>query len=115
MGRWEPQLLEIVDKALYLAKESGRNRAIGVALIPEAYRDAADLAWLERPLYELDGNDVVIIGQGVDASDLQVTWSFFDDGELLATGDFAPYVGKDFAADPAALARRAAWLSSSAG
>ncbi len=62
------------------------------------------------PLYELDGNDVVIIGQGVDASDLQVTWSFFDDGELWSTGDRAPYLGKKFAIDATAIAEYEAKL-----
>lgn len=57
------------------------------------------------PLYTLDGNDVVLIGQGYDASPLVVSWSFFDDGELWSTGDRAPYLGEDFVLDPESVAR----------
>jgi MYXO-CTERM domain-containing protein len=56
------------------------------------------------PLYELDGTDVVLIGKGVDATPVQVTWSFFDDGELWSTGDRAPYLGTKFRIDATAIA-----------
>ncbi len=55
------------------------------------------------PLYELDGSDVVIIGRGFDASEIAVTWNFFDDGELMTTGGIAPYFGPDFVHDPEAV------------
>lgn len=56
------------------------------------------------PLYELDGSDVVIIGRSFDASEIAVTWNFFDDGELMATNGLAPYLGPDFEHDPASVA-----------
>ncbi len=56
------------------------------------------------PLFDLDGSDVVVIGRGMDASELAVTWSFFGDGELLATNGLAPYLGPDFVHDPEAVA-----------
>jgi len=56
------------------------------------------------PLYDLDGSDVVVIGRSFDASEIAVTWSFFDDGELMATNDMAPYLGPDFVHDPASVA-----------
>jgi diguanylate cyclase (GGDEF)-like protein len=43
-------VLELADKALYLAKEAGRNRAIGVELIEDAYELGKDLVWLDEPL-----------------------------------------------------------------
>lgn len=56
------------------------------------------------PLYRLDDADVVLIGRGFDSPDLQVTWSFFDDGELWSTNDANPYFGPEFRIDPASIA-----------
>jgi len=56
------------------------------------------------PLYDLEGTDVIIIGRGFDSTELAVTWSFFDDGELMATNGMDPYLGPNFAHDPASVA-----------
>lgn len=56
------------------------------------------------PLYTRDGVDVIIGSRSFATDAVQVSWNFFDDGELLATGGAAPYIGKDFVADPAAVA-----------
>lgn len=42
--------------------------------------------------------------------DLEVTWTFFDDGELLATGDFNPYTPDVFKKNAEALAQYEAEL-----
>lgn len=55
------------------------------------------------PLYKKDGADIVIGSRSFSSPDVEVSWSFFDDGELLATGGMAPYMGKDFKASPSAL------------
>jgi MYXO-CTERM domain-containing protein len=56
------------------------------------------------PLYRLEDTDVVLIGRGFDSGDLQVSWSFFDDGELWSTNDANPYFGPEFRIDPASIA-----------
>jgi hypothetical protein len=56
------------------------------------------------PLFELDGADVVVIGRGIVTDQVEVRWSFFDDGELLATGDRDPYLGLEMVHDPEAVA-----------
>ena len=48
-------VIELADKALYLAKESGRNCGFGVEVIPEAYDPKNPAGWLNEPLAELDG------------------------------------------------------------
>ena len=48
-------VIELADKALYLAKESGRNCGVGVEVIPEAYNPDNPAGWLDKPLPELDG------------------------------------------------------------
>ncbi|MEW5945384.1 MAG: hypothetical protein AB1742_04220 [bacterium] len=59
------------------------------------------------PYYDMNGVNVVIGGKGVKYEDggvkLSLEWTFFDDGELLATGRTSPY-SPDFRYDPAALA-----------
>lgn len=57
------------------------------------------------PLYKLADSDVVIVGRGFATPQVEVRWSFFDDGELLATGGMAPYVPSGFVKDPAALTK----------
>lgn len=44
-----------------------------------------------KPLYNKYDTDVVIVGAGVNSDGIVVDWSFFNDGELLATGGFSPY------------------------
>ncbi len=48
-------VIELADKALYLAKESGRNCGVGVEVIPEAYDQDNPAGWLNEPLSKLDG------------------------------------------------------------
>ena len=64
---------------------------------PSEYETAA-------PVYRLGDTDVVLIGRGFDDGNLQVTWSFFDDGELWSTGGLNPYYGDGFRLDPASVA-----------
>lgn len=60
------------------------------------------------PLYRL-GSRWMVVGPGsVDYAQgdtsIQVRWTFLDDGELLATGDWDPYFPPFFVHDPAAVA-----------
>jgi len=62
-----------------------------------------------QPLYQFGDALLVQGGKGLsftgsDGSTIDVTWTFFDDGELLATGDVNPYFPEVFWADPAAVA-----------
>jgi MYXO-CTERM domain-containing protein len=61
----------------------------------------------DRTLYAY-GDDVLVLpgGSSLTSADgsYQVQWSFFDDGELLATGDVTPYLGPAFVEDPEAVA-----------
>lgn len=61
-----------------------------------------------EPLYEFGDVFLVPGGQGAsyDDGDLQVetTWTFFDDGELLATDDWNPYFPEFFVHVPEAVA-----------
>lgn len=61
-------------------------------------------AEVAAPLYQLEDADVVLIGRGFDSPELQVTWTFFDDGELWSTNDANPYFGPDFRLDPTSVA-----------
>ncbi len=48
-------ILELADKALYMAKQSGRNQAVGVELIQEAHKVGESVTWLDDSLEELEG------------------------------------------------------------
>ncbi|MCC6552315.1 MAG: hypothetical protein IT372_04740 [Polyangiaceae bacterium] len=60
------------------------------------------------PLYRFGGALLVVGAKGVeyhqDGVDVSVTWTFLDDGELLATNDMNPYLPDEFRHDPAAVA-----------
>ncbi|MCA9669879.1 MAG: hypothetical protein KC503_29995 [Myxococcales bacterium] len=56
------------------------------------------------PLYQRDGVDILLMGRGFKTDKVEVTWTFADDGELLATGDLPPYAGALFVKNPQALA-----------
>jgi hypothetical protein len=62
------------------------------------------------PLFELDGVDIVLIGRGVTTPEIEVQWSFFNDGELLASGGGDPYLGLNMVHDPEAVAEYEAEL-----
>lgn len=49
----------------------------------------------DQPLWTVHGQDVVL-PRGVADENVEKTFIFFDDGELLATGDLNPYVGRSF-------------------
>jgi diguanylate cyclase (GGDEF)-like protein len=53
--------LRIADKALYLAKKSGRNQAVGVELIEEAHTPGEMIDWLDTPLADLAGRVVRLV------------------------------------------------------
>jgi hypothetical protein len=55
-------------------------------------------------LFDLEGSTVILAGRGFSSPEVEVTWSFFDDGELLATGGKNPYVGAGFLREDPALA-----------
>ena len=56
------------------------------------------------PLYNHGGADIVIGSRSFATPEVEVSWSFFDDGELLATGGHAPYFPTAFVVDMAAIA-----------
>lgn len=60
------------------------------------------------PLYQFGQGYMLLGGKGVAYSqggtDIEMQWSFFDDGELLATGDLNPYFADIFRKKPAVLA-----------
>jgi hypothetical protein len=66
------------------------------------------------PLYRFGDVGLVVGGQGASYDDgtlqIETTWTFFDDGELLATGDWNPYFPTFFMHDPAAVAEYEAGL-----
>jgi len=47
----------------------------------------------------------VVLPRGYGDDRVAMDWNFFDDGELLATGDLNPYVGTGFRANAGAIAR----------
>ncbi|MCA9621507.1 MAG: hypothetical protein KC731_20940 [Myxococcales bacterium] len=67
------------------------------------------------PLYRF--GDALLVRGGLGASyddgttTIDLTWTFLDDGELLATGDINPYFPEIFLHDPAAVAEYEARLS----
>ncbi len=84
----------------------GLNHGRSIFVLPKnlfKYQHAKDYE-NAAPLYEKDGADLVIGARSFATSEVEVSWNFFDDGELLATGDMAPYMGKEFRKDPSALA-----------
>ncbi len=90
----------------------GAERGRTIFVLPKnlfRYQHLADYD-AAAPLYSHGGVDVIIGSRGFSTPDVEVGWNFFDDGELLATGGFAPYIGKDFQADPAAVAEYEAEL-----
>lgn len=46
------------------------------------------------PYCKLRNIDVLLAGKGIYRNDFIAEWSFFGDGELLATGDASPYMGR---------------------
>jgi len=56
------------------------------------------------PLFTKDGADIVLGGREVTNPLVEARWSFFDDGELLATDGRNPYLGTGFEHVPSAVA-----------
>lgn len=82
----------------------------GIGMCPVAADNGYDIVGLPKnlfrylhegvdlsPWWNCDGMTVIPIGEGFSTADLEVTWSFFDDGELAMTGDMNPYMGELFA------------------
>lgn len=69
-----------------------------------------------QPLYKFGDVFMIAGAKGVsyqkDGIDITTTWTFFDDGELLATGDLNPYFPDVFKVKPEAVAAYEAELSS---
>lgn len=84
------------------AKEHGR----GILVLPKNLFRYQHLSEYDShpPLYELDGLDIVLGSKSFQTAEVEVDWSFFDDGELLATGGSDPYMGLNFKKSEAALA-----------
>jgi hypothetical protein len=71
--------------------------------------------FMAEPLYEFGDVRLVVGAKGAsydDGADLQIetTWTFFDDGELLATGDWNPYFPDLFLHKPEVVAEYEASL-----
>ncbi|HZO17092.1 MAG TPA: hypothetical protein VFB62_27635, partial [Polyangiaceae bacterium] len=62
------------------------------------------------PLYNFGDVFMVVGGQGVSTPEVEVTWTFLDDGELLATGDLDPYFVEYFVHNEEAVAEYEAGL-----
>ena len=54
--------------------------------------------------FSLGQSTVVLLGRSFATPQVEVEWNFFDDGELLATGGQAPYMGKAFQKSDSAIA-----------
>ncbi|MBW2522802.1 MAG: hypothetical protein JRI23_01440 [Deltaproteobacteria bacterium] len=63
------------------------------------------------PLYSFGDVLAVAGSKGVSTADVEVEWTFFDDGELLATGDIDPYFVEVFFEKPEAIAEYETRLS----
>ena len=54
-------VIELADRALYLAKESGRDRSVGVLPLAGEPRAGEPASWLGRPLVDLEGRYVRLL------------------------------------------------------
>lgn len=91
------------------------ERGYGTMVWPKNLWIAQHGDFAAAPLYEFGDVKLVVGAQGAsydDGADLQIetTWTFFDDGELLATNDWNPYFPALFIHDPAAVAEYEAGL-----
>ncbi len=84
------------------AKEHGRS----ILVLPKNLYRYQHLSGYENhpPLFSLDGLDVILGSKSFSTAQVEVTWSFFDDGEKLATGDWDPYFPQFFKKNEEALA-----------
>ena len=88
-------------------KDSGRVGLVAINLF-KYFHDPPGAVEL---MYDSDGTRVLVVGRDATGSaggkEIQVTWHFFDDGELATTGGANPYFGKAFAYD---ASYTAAWV-----
>lgn len=90
------------------------ERGYGTMVWPKNLWIAQHGDFAAAPLYTFGDVGLVVGAQGAnyDDGDLQIetTWTFFDDGELLATNDWNPYFPTLFLHDPEAVAEYEAGL-----
>ncbi|MCK6526340.1 MYXO-CTERM sorting domain-containing protein [Myxococcota bacterium] len=86
-GQWSPGQTRLMGR-----------RGYDLALLPKNLFSYFHPEIAPEPWYRLDGVDVLLAGRGIDAADGQVKlhWTWFDDGELLATQDLNCYLGPAF-------------------
>lgn len=86
-GQWSPGQTRLMGR-----------RGYDLALLPKNLFSYFHPELAAEPWYRLDGIDVLLAGRGIDAADGQVKlhWTWFDDGELLATQDLNCYLGPAF-------------------
>ena len=63
-----------------------------------------DLDQLDAPLF-MDGGTLAVLPRSLRSEVVDRSFSFFNDGELLATGDLDPYFGTYFSHQPSAVMR----------
>lgn len=84
-------------------------RGYRIALLPKNLLRHQHPSFDQRPepYYETSGALVVVAGKGLSRPDLglEIVWTFFNDGELLATNDLNPYAGTLFVHTPETVAR----------
>ncbi len=85
-----------------LMEERGRN----LLLMPKNLFSYWHPGVTPEPWYSLDGVDVMLAGRGFEAAEGQVSlhYTFFNDGELMATGELSCYLGPAFVARKEAIA-----------
>ena len=71
------------------------------------HQDAAS-----EPLYRFGDIQLVLGGQGLTASGIDVEWTYFDDGEIMATGGIDPYFADVFKKSDDAVAKYEAGVAS---
>ncbi|HDH96569.1 MAG TPA: hypothetical protein ENF73_02430, partial [Proteobacteria bacterium] len=95
--------------AIGFAADHGRN----IFVYPKNLYRYQYGEWDNAPFYERGDGTYVIFGpKGADweSPQIEVSWTYLDDGELLATGGLDPYFAPIFKYDPQALAEYEARL-----
>lgn len=98
-------------------QEGQSGEALAMRMAERGYRNMVwpKNLWIKQhgdfapaPLYRFGDGFLVVGGKGVAYAEgnvqIDTTWTFLDDGELLATGDMNPYFPDLFRHDPTAVA-----------